>query len=579
MRRLICLTLLITFCLSLTASAVTVSRWNRNVGNPAGAATVAKSGAAPDAQYLVPDLSYEQNRTAMNPMTDFGIYVTGCLVPPADGDYTFVCCSDDQSEFALSPDADIANAVQIASQTGWNAAEAFTTLANGVRSNGKATLKAGQSYAFYFAHQNGAAGGTNGSMGWTGPAPIGDTPVVIDGAYITALPGAVLAINAKPIVTARVGTDATLTCSLPLSSFPGLTSGGPTWFKKEAAGDVEMGKGLSLTIPGVTEAATFYAKVGDVVSNDVKLLVQKGLVHRYTFNAADVDSIIIKDVMDTAGEGAWDAMLYDLSGKDKFSDTALTLGNTNQGSGAANASYVDMPNGILSSLNSPAFTIEVWYTQITPSATIWQRIFDIGTANGGEDKSDGGGNTAYFYLCPNEGSNQNIWYGYKTNNSAGMNNSETNVGRVDMGGLSGGFLGGKIPLNQEKMYAVTWDEVAGISKLYYQGVPLGHLRTRSSIMNPVQFVDNNCWLGRSQWGDPGAGGTFNEFRVWDVALKANEIARHVLVGPEDVSLAPAGACATNATKQVLDMNGDCTIDLVDYAMFVEQWLDAGPITQ
>ena len=83
------------------------------------------------------------------------------------------------------------------------------------------------------------------------------------------------------------------------------------------------------------------------------------------------------------------------------------------------------------------------------------------------------------------------------------------------------------------------------------------------------------------WGDllPAAGGTVNEFRIWDVALKANEIARHLQVGPEDVSLAPAGACTTNATREVLDMNGDCTVDLVDYAMFVEQWLDAGPITQ
>jgi len=184
MRKLIVASLLISLGLSVMASAVTVSRWNQNVGNPAGAVTVAQSGAAPTAQYLVPDLSYEQVRTAMDPMTDFGIYVTGCIVPPADGEYTFYTCSDDQSSFALSPDADIAKAIVIATQTGWNGAEAFTTLANGVRTTGKATLIAGQAYAFYFAHQNGAAGGTNGSLGWSGPAPIGDTPIVVTGAFI-----------------------------------------------------------------------------------------------------------------------------------------------------------------------------------------------------------------------------------------------------------------------------------------------------------------------------------------------------------------------------------------------------------
>jgi hypothetical protein len=332
---------------------------------------------------------------------------------------------------------------------------------------------------------------------------------------------------------------------------------------------VKVGDGGSLTFAAVTDAdeGTYYCASGDVKAPAVYLDAQHGLVNRYTFNEADVDSIIIKDVLHPDGD--FDAMLYDLSGKDKFSATGLTLGNTTQTSGAANASYVDMPNGMFSSLG-PQFTIEVWYTQITGG--IWQRVFDIGTANGGEDKSDGGGNTAYFYLNPAKGGDgdETLWYGYKTNNSEGMTNTESNIGGQNNGGW-------RVPKNVEIMYAVTWDQIAGVTKLYYQGIPMGHLKTRSDIMNPAQFIDNNNWLGRSQWGDTGAGGTYNEFRVWDVALSAAEIARHFQVGPEETSLAPAGACTTRATRQTLDVNGDCIVDMIDYAVLIGQWIDSTPM--
>jgi hypothetical protein len=62
-----------------------------------------------------------------------------------------------------------------------------------------------------------------------------------------------------------------------------------------------------------------------------------------------------------------------------------------------------------------------------------------------------------------------------------------------------------------------------------------------------------------------------------VALPAAEIARHLQVGPDDASLAPAGACTTLATRQTLDINGDCVVDLIDYSMLVGQWLDSTPM--
>jgi len=538
------------------ASAVTVSRWNQNVGNPAGAVTVAQSGKAPTAQYLVPDLSYEQNRNAMNPMTDFGIYVTGCIVPPADGEYTFYTCSDDQSSFALSPDDDIAKAVVIATQTGWNGAEAFTTLANGVRTTGKATLTAGKPYAFWFAHQNGAAGGTNGSLGWSGPDPIGTTIVVVKGAYIQPLPVA-LAITAK-VAPAMVGSPATFNCVLPLSSLGSANDGTVTWFKKGDAGDTEIGTGLSYTIAAVTDAdaGLYYCKLGTLVSNDAKLAIQHGLVHRYTFNEDAVeDDMVIKDVV--GGEN-FDAFLYGNSGKGVFKDGKFFFGNTNQGSAnPATGDYIDLANGMISSLGVQ-MTVESWWTNTSVTGQgIWERIWDFGTSNGGEDVSGSGSNTRQIYVCPRNGSG-NLMVEYYRGSDLGGGSRQINT-----------TPNRPIPINQEVAITLVWDEVSGLCKLYYNGVIVGRNLTTFTLS---QMTDNNNWIGRSQWGDPLAQGAINELRIWDTALSASEIARHALIGPEDASL--AGPIDPNAcpVKTVGDENGDCVLDFVDYAAMVERWM-------
>jgi hypothetical protein len=83
-------------------------------------------------------------------------------------------------------------------------------------------------------------------------------------------------------------------------------TGAPTWFKKGDAGDTQVGTGFSVTIGPVTAAdsGVYYATMAGAVSNDVKLIVQSGLAHRYTFNKDDVDSVVIFDVMNQTGDNA-----------------------------------------------------------------------------------------------------------------------------------------------------------------------------------------------------------------------------------------------------------------------------------
>jgi hypothetical protein len=48
------------------------------------------------------------------------------------------------------------------------------------------------------------------------------------------------------------------------------------------------------------------------------------------------------------------------------------------------------------------------------------------------------------------------------------------------------------------------------------------------------MVDNNNWLGRSQWPDPVFDGLFNEFRIYDHALTPGEVGADFIVGPDAV---------------------------------------------
>jgi hypothetical protein len=175
------MSLLMALVIAMAAQAVTMYRWqNTNVGSGAAALDVVRSGKAPDATVPLAKIEWTDASTGYTANYYVG-YVTGWIVPPADGEYTFYVASDDDSIFALSPDADIAKAVAICSVTGWTSANQWDKFAS--QKSAPVTLQAGQRYAFYLVMREGT-GGDNASVGWTGPDPIGPTITVVDGQYV-----------------------------------------------------------------------------------------------------------------------------------------------------------------------------------------------------------------------------------------------------------------------------------------------------------------------------------------------------------------------------------------------------------
>jgi hypothetical protein len=144
---------------------------------------------------------------------EYGTRLSGFLVPPVTGSYHFWICSDDQSEFRLSSNADPANLVLLCREPEFNAYRQF---AASTRRNGGApenrsqtlfpagrSLVAGEPYYFEVLAKNSALYG-NVSVAWQipgEPAPTnGSAP--IPGRYLAALidPTRVtLAIQQNPV--------------------------------------------------------------------------------------------------------------------------------------------------------------------------------------------------------------------------------------------------------------------------------------------------------------------------------------------------------------------------------------------
>ena len=71
-------------------------------------------------------------------------------------------------------------------------------------------------------------------------------------------------------------------------------------------------------------------------------------------------------------------------------------------------------------------------------------------------------------------------------------------------------------------------------------------------MNLINDVNN--WLGRSQWDDTMFQGSYNEFRIWEGALSADQVAANLAAGPNVVpapSTPPTLAIARSGANVVI----------------------------
>ena len=263
---------------------------------------------------------------------------------------------------------------------------------------------------------------------------------------------------------------------------------------------------------------------GNTIIEGGTLTLGSALRHRWSFNGGLTDSAGGQTAK-IGGSGA------------VWSDTQVTLPGGAKGS----AAYVDLGTNALPT-NSAAVTLEFWATQ--RSVRNWSRIFDFGggTANYvmmswsiGTDL-----NTDRVELTPNGGTADTTMAPYALN-------TEYHIAAVIEPGAGEG--GGTL-LRWYKMDAAGTTLKSGAATVAW---------------TLADLVQNNMWLGQSQFGDASANASYNEFRVWDAALSETQLAANSVLGPDalpsgigawrtDTAL-PTGTCVTVASNAVLNLNG------------------------
>jgi hypothetical protein len=238
------------------------------------------------------------------------------------------------------------------------------------------------------------------------------------------------------------------------------------------------------------------------------------LAHRWSFNGDLKDSV-----------GGKDAVIVDLGASNAIlSDTEITL----TGGGKGTSDYIDLPDGIVSSLGD-AVTFEAWATQI--SVQNWSRIFDFGTST-----------SENVFMSWTSGTTLNAdrveWLGPNDSDTQDNTNAPYTLGVefhivcVFDNGLVTWYTG---PADSDTL---------GEAKGSFQST------NRLSELN-----DTNNWLGRSQWEDSTANASWNEVRLWKGALTPEEIEKYHRMGPDginpNIAVAPSPADgATDVPREV-----------------------------
>ena len=265
-------------------------------------------------------------------------------------------------------------------------------------------------------------------------------------------------------------------------------SGGP--YTTIASGVI----GISYTDTGLTAGTAYYYVVSAVnpghESNNSAEASATLPIAQLKFNETSGTT-----AADATGSG-WNGTLVNgplwAAGK---SGNAVDLDGTND--------YVSLPTGVVSS--STTSTIAAWVN--LDAVSTWMRIFDFGS-----------GTSTYMFLTPKNGSSK-IRFAIRNNGSSEQIIDGTSA----------------LPTGGWHHVAVTLNGATGT--LYVDGAQVGQNTAMTLKPSDMGSTTQN-WIGRSQFStDPYLNGRVDDFRVYNKALSASEVAAlaAMFAGPQNLT--------------------------------------------
>jgi autotransporter-associated beta strand protein len=251
------------------------------------------------------------------------------------------------------------------------------------------------------------------------------------------------------------------------------------------------------------------------------------VLHRWQFNrpagAAPAGTTVASDtggaLATVRGQGA------------TYTGSGLRIPGGTTGNTAANsiAAYIDLPNGLFSSL--PNFTIEIWATP--QSAKNWMRVIEIGRTTQAGDGLGAAGEYTGGPGSPAPGATD-------ASDVIGLS-AVTWTGSLDDQRLIAGVNGANqiadsnlaTTAGQIQHYAITFtDTPAGGTVKWFRNGAL--VRKLDVGFDSAALEDVNIWLGRSLWsGDEMGHFDYHDVRVIGATLADGQVAGNYRIGPHD----------------------------------------------
>jgi uncharacterized protein YjdB len=324
----------------------------------------------------------------------------------------------------------------------------------------------------------------------TGPDVITNTPGALNSLTVTA--ASPMTEFASEQATAT-GTFANVANPVNLTTAPQTTwsTSDPNILRVDAQGLLTATGAGTATVKAVAFGVTNTAQV-------VVLALPLGMRHRWTFNTD------FSDVLNPSAP----AVPHGTVAVDGSGNAVL------DGSGAANAtsgSYIELP---VNSLLGNSVTLEAWYTDQAGDGTginrNWCRIWDFGSGPGNN-----------LWLTPFVGGEVDTMRCALNINNAGE--WTINCAR---------------PLtNVEHHVVFVLDSTNHAAYFYVDGLLAAQNRDFQARPRDMG-LNQNDWLGRSQYGDPLFAGLINEFRIYNGILDPVQVGLDYATGPNNIVTSP-----------------------------------------
>jgi hypothetical protein len=298
---------------------------------------------------------------------------------------------------------------------------------------------------------------------------------------------------------------------------------------------------LELANVNVPEEAYYYCLIVNdggmdtaVYSRVVRLVIRRHVAH---LPMDDIEDGVSPDVvgmyaMTLLNDLKPENLATTVAGVDELGGGSVLFTNTTPTDPNFFGQYGILPAGVVSYED---LTLSLWV--YWNGGGNWQRIVDFGNNT-----------NQYMFLTANSGSN--LRFAVKNGGDEQVLNTST------------------LAANQWVHIAITLKGNTG--RLYVNG-ELVATNTGMTI-NPVDFNPQLNYIGKSQYSaDPFFNGMIDDLKIYNYALTTEQI------GLDYLDIRGEWVCNKELTALPHDFNGNCMVDLADFAIFAQQWLESNRI--